>query len=384
MKQRLDVIETASREDEAFRFIEGDMGLGLILLCDHAENTIPDAYADLGLGREDLHRHIGYDIGVAGVTEHLAAQLGAPALLSRFSRLLIDPNRGLDDPTLVMQISDGIVVPANADLSRGEIASRIERFYLPYHRAVDREIKACLAAGRAPVLLSLHSFTQAWKSVPRPWFAAVLWDRDQRLAQPLLAGLNALPGVVVGDNEPYSGQLKGDTLYQHGTLRGLAHALVEIRQDLILSPEGQAEWASHLAAVLRGILKDRTLAPGLHAMVHHGSATDRRPAEAGGRSEDEGGRFMDEKTRTELEAAAFRRLVEHLRKRTDVQNIDLMDLAGFCRNCLSNWYQEAAAAKGIALDKDTAREIVYGMPYDDWKAKFQLVSPAPRKTAVKG
>jgi hypothetical protein len=80
---------------------------------------------------------------------------------------------------------------------------------------------------------------------------------------------------------------------------------------------------------------------------------------------------MDDKTRMELEAAAFRRLVEHFRKRTDVQNLDLMNLAGFCRNCLSNWYREAAEAKGIALSKEESREIVYGMPYDDWKAKFQ-------------
>jgi len=80
---------------------------------------------------------------------------------------------------------------------------------------------------------------------------------------------------------------------------------------------------------------------------------------------------IDEKTRVELEAAAFRRLVEHLRERTDVQNIDLMNLAGFCRNCLSNWYQDAAAEKGLALDKAEAREIVYGMPYDEWRAKYQ-------------
>ncbi len=80
---------------------------------------------------------------------------------------------------------------------------------------------------------------------------------------------------------------------------------------------------------------------------------------------------MDDRTRTELEAAAFRRLVEHLRQRTDVQNLDLMNLAGFCRNCLSNWYQEAAQAKGVSLDKGKAREIVYGMPYDEWKAKYQ-------------
>jgi hypothetical protein len=80
---------------------------------------------------------------------------------------------------------------------------------------------------------------------------------------------------------------------------------------------------------------------------------------------------MDEKTRTELEAAAFRRLVQHLRERTDVQNIDLMNLAGFCRNCLSNWIADAAKERGLPVDKDQAREQVYGMPYAEWKAKFQ-------------
>jgi uncharacterized protein len=89
---------------------------------------------------------------------------------------------------------------------------------------------------------------------------------------------------------------------------------------------------------------------------------------------------MDDRTRTELEAASFRRLVQHLRERGDVQNIDLMELAGFCRNCLSNWYREAAAAKGLSLSKDEAREIVYGMPYEEWKAKFQTAAPVkPRK-----
>jgi uncharacterized protein len=89
---------------------------------------------------------------------------------------------------------------------------------------------------------------------------------------------------------------------------------------------------------------------------------------------------MDDKTRTELEAAAFRRLVEHLRQRPEVQNLDLMNLAGFCRNCLSNWYQEAATAKGQAIDKEQAREIVYGMPYAEWKAKYQTeASPEQMK-----
>lgn len=89
----------------------------------------------------------------------------------------------------------------------------------------------------------------------------------------------------------------------------------------------------------------------------------------------------DEQSRIELEAAAYRRLVEHLRKRTDVQNIDLMNLAGFCRNCLSNWYQEAAAAQGSDIGKDAARELVYGMPYKDWQAKYQREATAEQKAA---
>lgn len=90
---------------------------------------------------------------------------------------------------------------------------------------------------------------------------------------------------------------------------------------------------------------------------------------------------MDDKTRTELEAAAFRRLVAHLRERTDVQNIDLMNMAGFCRNCLSRWYGEAAAEQGLAVDKEAAREIVYGMPYSEWKDKYQSEATDAQKAA---
>jgi predicted N-formylglutamate amidohydrolase len=313
------------------------------------------------------------------VAERLAETLGAPAVLSAFSRLLIDPNRGLDDPTLIMQISDGLVVPGNVGLAAEELRARIERYYEPYHQAIERAIEAAIVAGMPPVLVSVHSFTQAWKGVPRPWAVGVLWDRDPRLALPLLAALRARPGIEVGDNVPYSGQLKGDTLYRHGTSRGLAHALVEVRQDLILGPEGQAEWAGHLASALRKVVGDSGSA--LHAVELHGSVTDRAARASGAATaRARGGSAMDEQTRVDLEAAAFRRLVAHLRERTDVQNIELMELAGFCRNCLSNWYQEAAAAKGISLSKEEARHIVYGMPYNQWKAKFQTEAPPkPRK-----
>lgn len=281
MEQRLTRLRQEQMKGAPYRRIEGDWTSGVLILCDHADNRIPPSYGTLGLVPEDLGRHIAYDIGAAGVTEHLARALGAPALLTRFSRLLIDPNRGLDDPTLIMQLSDGRVVPGNAVLDEAEIETRVNRYYAPYHHAVDVAIDTAIAAGKPPVLLAIHSFTQAWKSVPRPWHVAVLWDKDPRLACPLLKELQAVPDVTVGDNVPYSGQLKGDTLYQHGTVRGLAHALIEVRQDLILGPEGQAEWAERLAEVVRNVLATADIATRLHAIECYGSRTDGRAQGSG-------------------------------------------------------------------------------------------------------
>jgi len=281
VEQRPDRLRQERADGASYRRIEGDWASGVVILCDHAENCIPASYGTLGLSPEDIGRHIAYDIGAAGVAVQLAQALGAPALLTHYSRLLIDPNRGLDDPTLVMQLSDGRVVPGNAVLDEAEIAARIERYYAPYHQAIEIAIDTAVAAGKPPVLIAIHSFTQAWKSVPRPWHVAVLWDKDPRLAGALLKELRAIPGITVGDNVPYSGQLKGDTLYQHGTMRGLAHALIEIRQDLILGANGQAEWAERLADVVRKVLATGALSSGLHVIERYGSHTD-GPAQGSG------------------------------------------------------------------------------------------------------
>ena len=289
VEQRLTRLRQEQREAPPFRRIEGDWRSGVLVLCDHAANLIPPAYGTLGLTPEDLARHIAYDIGAAPVAEYLAWALRAPALLTRYSRLLIDPNRGRDDPTLVMQLSDGRIVPGNAAVDEAEIEARIARFYAPYHQAIAAAIDLGVAAGKPPVLLAIHSFTQAWKSVPRPWHVAVLWDKDPRLACALLRKLAAIPGIIVGDNVPYSGQLKGDTLYQHGTLRGLAHALIEVRQDLILGPEGQKEWGELLAGVVRKVLSCADLAPRLHAIERYGSHTiERYGSHTDGRCQDSG------------------------------------------------------------------------------------------------
>ncbi len=338
----------------AFELFNANVPPGPVLfVCDHASNALPEAYGTLGLEQGDFAAHIASDIGAATVTRALATAFGAPAVLARWSRLLIDLNRGPDDPTLVMKLSDGRIIPGNRDADAAEIAHRLEQHHAPYHAAIEAQIERSRDGGHLPVILSMHSFTPVWKGAQRPWEIGVLWDSDARLAKPLMARL-AQAGFAVGDKEPYSGELENDSLYRHGTMHGLPHVLIELRQDLIATPQAAQTLAARLKPVVEQVLTDMG-APAIQFT---------RPLPAKGAT-------MDEHTRMELEAAAFRRLVAHLRARTDVQNIELMNLAGFCRNCLGDWYREAAAEKGIAIGKDEAREIVYGMPPSEWKKRYQ-------------
>lgn len=231
-------------------------GVAPILLCDHAGNAFPSGYGTLGLPPEQIERHIAYDIGAAGVVRAMAARLGAAAVLSRYSRLLIDLNRGPDDPTLIMRLSDGAVVPGNHPISEAEWAKRIRLYHEPYHRAIERVIQATRGQGLTPVIVSVHSFTHAWKGTARPWHVGILWARDARLPSRLLQALHADPTLVVGDNQPYTGQLEGDCMDRHATRQGIAHALVEIRQDLIAAPDGQRAWADRFSGILEEMLAD--------------------------------------------------------------------------------------------------------------------------------
>ncbi|WP_414472017.1 N-formylglutamate amidohydrolase [Microvirga sp. M2] len=238
-------------EPHPVEILEGTLESGILLLCDHASNAVPPDLGDLGLPAGEFERHIAYDIGAAAVTRSLARRLDAPAILTRFSRLVIDPNRGRDDPTLVMRLSDGAVVPGNAKVDEAEIQRRIERFYDPYDAAISDAVHKAMASGHPPAIVTVHSFTPVWRGWPRPWHVGILWDADDRYARPLLEGLAAEKGLVVGDNEPYDGALAGDTVDRHATIRGLANALIEIRQDLIASDEGAEEWAERFARLLK-------------------------------------------------------------------------------------------------------------------------------------
>ena len=237
----------------AFEAIAGQKPL--LFLCDHAAPHLPPAYGALGLDPKAFSTHIAYDIGAAEVTRALAASFGGPALLGAWSRLLIDLNRGPDDPTLVMQLSDGSIIPGNRGVSKDEIARRIAGFHAPYHAAIAREVVRL----KKPTLISMHSFTPNWKGRPRPWEVGVLWDEDGRLARPLMARL-AAAGFSVGDNEPYSGALEGDTLNRHGTKNGLPHVLIEMRQDLIGDAEAAHAFATRLKPILADALADMAAA----------------------------------------------------------------------------------------------------------------------------
>ncbi len=225
-------------------------GPPLLLLCDHASNALPPG--GLGLDPALLSTHIAYDIGAAAVTRALAVAYGAPALLGSWSRLLIDLNRGEDDPTLVMKLSDGSIIPGNRTADAAEVARRIARYHAPYHAAIDAELDRI---GQGAVLVSMHSFTPSWKGRPRPWETGVLYDLDVRLAKPLMARL-AEAGFTVGDNEPYSGALEGDTLWRHGTCRGLPHVLIEMRQDLVGTGEQAQDFALRLKPILDAAIRD--------------------------------------------------------------------------------------------------------------------------------
>ncbi|MFZ5912932.1 MAG: N-formylglutamate amidohydrolase [Pseudomonadota bacterium] len=238
-----------------FRLLNPDGAPSVLLVCDHASNYIPPEDSCLGLPEAAFSRHIAYDIGAAEVTEILSRLLNCPAVLAGFSRLLIDPNRGEDDPTLVMKLSDGAIIPGNRHLDAQGVSRRKARYYAPYHQAIAGRINAARARGLTPALLSIHSFTPVFQGRARPWHIGVLWDRDDRIARPLLTSLTGDRSLCIGDNQPYSGELTGDCMNRHGTSNGLPHVLIELRQDLISDRAGAEHWAALLVRHLQPILK---------------------------------------------------------------------------------------------------------------------------------
>ncbi|MCA0044351.1 N-formylglutamate amidohydrolase [Celeribacter litoreus] len=230
-----------------------------LITCDHATNRVPPEIGpDLGIAPEDMNRHIAYDVGALGVSRALSRHLDSPMIHTDFSRLVIDPNRGEQDPTLVMKLYDGTIIPANRHADDAEAERRLDLFHRPYHQAYE----ALCARRDDTVICSVHSFTPQLRGRPRrPWQIGILSAYDKRLTAPLIDALKLSDTLqheaeklgerlCIGDNEPYDGHLPGDAIDTHALRHGRLNVLIELRSDLIETPDQQEHWAALLAPIL--------------------------------------------------------------------------------------------------------------------------------------
>ena len=222
-----------------------------LITCDHARNHVPVAIngGSLGLSVCEMQRHIAYDVGAEGLSLALGKYLQSPVLCSNFSRLVIDPNRGEDDPTLLMKVYDGTLIPANRNTDAADVERRLKEYHRPYHKAYSE----LATSDRA--IVAVHSFTPRLKGrSPRPWEIGILFAKDRRLADLTIARLQARGNLTVGINEPYDGHLPGDSIDQHAIPRDLLNILIEVRNDLLRTKKEQNVWAQLLAPILRQAL----------------------------------------------------------------------------------------------------------------------------------
>lgn len=251
---------SASGVFEGYEVVNPGGSARVLLTCDHASNHVPDHFASLGLPQGRLQQHIAWDIGAAAVARLLAQHLDAPAVLSTHSRLLIDPNRKLGSPESILRVSDGVEIPGNGNVTPEEATLRAQLAFWPYHHEIEKALVLGEHVKGVMALVAIHSFTPVMAGFGRPWHIGVLYDRDDRLARPLLNGLSAFADVVVGDNQPYSAtHPPGYGFEAYGTSAGRPHVMIEIRQDLIADDRGAVQWAARLAQVLSTLLKDETL-----------------------------------------------------------------------------------------------------------------------------
>jgi predicted N-formylglutamate amidohydrolase len=218
-----------------------------LLICDHAGRAIPRRLGGLGLGDEALEQHVAWDIGAGEVASRLGARLDAMVLRQAYSRLVVDCNRPLAEPSLIAEVSDGMAIPGNRALSQAERAARIAAIYAPYHAAIDAAIDARLALGRPVSVVSVHSFTPQMDSVARPWMLGVVHGGDSPLSARVLELLRREDGLIVGDNQPYRLSPTDCSIPRHAQARGVDYLELEIRQDLIEHEHGQ-DWAAELLA----------------------------------------------------------------------------------------------------------------------------------------
>ncbi len=251
----------ASAEAAPFIVENGDSAGGFVIVCEHASNAVPARFAGLGLPGEALESHIAWDPGALDVARHMAERLDAPLMRATVSRLIIDCNRPLDAPDLIVSQSGSIAVPGNR-IGEEERQLRIATIHEPFHAALARLIATRMAAGRPTALVSVHSFTPVLNGRARPWNVGIIFGRDRQLADPLISGLKEEGSLVVGVNEPYS---PADRVFytheRHAEPHGLPCVMIEIRSDLIEDPASQQAMAVRLSRLLEDApvtLADRT------------------------------------------------------------------------------------------------------------------------------
>lgn len=240
----------APDEPGPFRVLNPLAEVPILLVCDHASHRFPRKLGDMGLDPFARRCHLAVDIGAGKLTSSLAESLKVTAVVQNYSRLVVDCNRQLMDPSAFLQYGDGILVPGNRNLHQDQKDLRANALYWPYHRAIEEQIVRLEKIGPAPAFIAVHSFTPVLDGEARPWQIGILWDKDERLREVFLEDFRAA-GYVVGDNEPYSGKAPQDyTIDRHAEARGLPHIGIEIRQDLLGDKAGIAE----VAAVMHDII----------------------------------------------------------------------------------------------------------------------------------
>ena len=229
-----------------------------LVVCDHASRAIPKSLNRLGLPELATWQHVAWDSGAGELARGLAAVLDAPAVLAGYSRLVVDCNRRPDDPEAFRRVSDGWEIPGNAALDDEARRRRLAACFDPYHDCIAALLAGLERRGPRPLLVSVHTFTPLLEGRDRPWHVGVLWDHDESSALRLLAGLREQPGIVVGDNEPYSGKHPSDfTIDHHAERAGLPHVCIEVRQDQFESAAGTERWVRILGGVLVEMMADR-------------------------------------------------------------------------------------------------------------------------------
>ena len=232
-----------------------------LVVCDHASRAFPKAMQRLGLPLLQTWEHIAWDISAGELARGVSNALDAPAVLAGYSRLIVDCNRRPDDPEAFRKVSDGWTIPGNQDLGEFERRVRLGCFFDPYHEAIAAMLGGFRSRGVVPLFVSVHTFTpQMAGDAERPWHVGVLWDKDEESARRMIAGLRSIEGLVVGDNQPYSGKHPSDyTIDHHAETAGLPHLCLEVRQDQLESPAGVERWVRILSRLIREIVEDEEL-----------------------------------------------------------------------------------------------------------------------------